>query len=176
MLRHNVIYVDTICLCGLHGWSSESHQEHQEPIISIALRECSYKGACIPAFAPCCFHHHGDYLSAEKKNFLVRQALLSFPISITFISVTDLALSLPFFRTLILYSVFLSSVRCRLNSFITDSTHLDHRFPLHEAAQFKWHGAGGRTVEKTIRCDLHLVESFDPILRYYSLELMIDSP
>ena len=26
MLRHNVIYVDTICLCGLHDWSSDSHQ------------------------------------------------------------------------------------------------------------------------------------------------------
>ena len=25
----------------------------------------------------------------------------------------------------------------RLNSFITDSTHLDHRFMIHEAAQFK---------------------------------------
>ena len=36
----------------------------------------------------------------------------------------------------------------RLNSFITDSTHLDHRFMIHEAAQFKWHGVGGRTVEK----------------------------
>ncbi|CAH3161662.1 unnamed protein product, partial [Porites evermanni] len=57
---------------------------------------------------------------------------------------------------------FLTSVRCRLNNFITDSTHLDHRFPLHEAAQFKWHGVGGRTVEKTIPCDLHLVESFAP--------------
>ena len=28
MLRHNVIYVDTICLCGLHGWSSDSHQSN----------------------------------------------------------------------------------------------------------------------------------------------------
>ena len=34
----------------------------------------------------------------------------------------------------------------RLNSFITDSTRLDHRFLSHEAAQFKWHGVGGRTV------------------------------
>ncbi|CAH3178882.1 unnamed protein product [Porites evermanni] len=50
----------------------------------------------------------------------------------------------------------------RLNSFITDSTHLDHRFMIHEAAKFKWHGVGGRTVEKTIRCDLHVVESFAP--------------
>ena len=50
----------------------------------------------------------------------------------------------------------------RLNSFITDSTHLDHRFMIHEAAQFKWYGVGGRTVEKTIRCDLHVVESFVP--------------
>ena len=53
-------------------------------------------------------------------------------------------------------------MRCRLNSFITDSTHLDHRFALHEAAQFKWHGVGGRTVEKTILCDLQLVDSFAP--------------
>ena len=36
----------------------------------------------------------------------------------------------------------------RLNSFITHSTNLDHRFMLHEAAQFKWHGVGGRKVEK----------------------------
>ena len=36
----------------------------------------------------------------------------------------------------------------RLNSFITDSTHLDHRFMIHEPAQLKWHGVGGRTVEK----------------------------
>ena len=28
MLGHNVIYVDTICLCGLHGWSSDSHQSN----------------------------------------------------------------------------------------------------------------------------------------------------
>ena len=28
MLRYNVIYVDTICLCGLHGWSSDSHQSN----------------------------------------------------------------------------------------------------------------------------------------------------
>ena len=28
MLRHNVIYVDTICLCSLHGWSSDSYQSN----------------------------------------------------------------------------------------------------------------------------------------------------
>ena len=39
----------------------------------------------------------------------------------------------------------------RLNSFIIDSTHLDHRFMIHEAAQFKWHGVGGRTVERSPR-------------------------
>ena len=50
----------------------------------------------------------------------------------------------------------------RLNSFITEGTHLDHRFMTQEAAQFKWHCVGGRTVEKTIRCDLHMVESFAP--------------
>ena len=50
----------------------------------------------------------------------------------------------------------------RLNSFITDRTHLDHRFLLHEAARFKWHGVGGRTTEKTSRCDLHLVGWFAP--------------
>ena len=27
-LGHNVIYVDTICLCGLHDWSSDSHQSN----------------------------------------------------------------------------------------------------------------------------------------------------
>ena len=160
MLRHNVIYVDTICLCGLHGWSSESHQEHQERIISIALRECSYKGACIPAFAPCFFHHHGDYLSAEKNC-----SCQASPIIFSHLYNIYLCNRLSAFAAIfsyILYSVFLSSVRCRLYSFITDSTHLDHRFPLHEPAQFKWHGVGGRTVEKTIRCDLHLVKSFTP--------------
>ena len=34
----------------------------------------------------------------------------------------------------------------RLNSFITEGTHLDHRFMTQEAAQFKWHCVGGRTV------------------------------
>ena len=28
MLRRNVIYVNTISLCGLHGWSSDSHQSN----------------------------------------------------------------------------------------------------------------------------------------------------
>ena len=28
MLVHNVIYVDTICLCGLHGWFFDSHQSN----------------------------------------------------------------------------------------------------------------------------------------------------
>ena len=55
----------------------------------------------------------------------------------------------------------------RLNSFITDSTQLDHRFLLHEAAQFKWHGVLGRKktekkLKKAIRCDLHVVESIAP--------------
>ena len=35
-------------------------------VISIAKKECSHKGACIPAFVPSCFHHHDDYISAEK--------------------------------------------------------------------------------------------------------------
>ena len=58
----------------------------------------------------------------------------------------------------------------RLNSFITDSTHLDHRFMIHEAAEFKWHGVGGRTVEKTIRCDLNVVELFAPHIVILQLE------
>ena len=32
----------------------------------MAMRECSYKGACIPAFARSCFHHDGDYISTEN--------------------------------------------------------------------------------------------------------------
>ena len=77
---------------------------------------------------------------------------------------------------------------CRLNSFITNSayleseewssttavqkwiisyilhisTHLDHHFLLHEDTHIKWRGKGGQTVEKTIRYDLHVVESFAP--------------
>jgi len=50
----------------------------------------------------------------------------------------------------------------RLNNFITESRHLDHRFLIHEAAVFKWQGAGGRTVAKTMRCDLHVVKAFAP--------------
>ena len=38
-------------------------------VISIAKKECSHKGACIPAFVPSCFHHHEDYISAEKNFF-----------------------------------------------------------------------------------------------------------
>ena len=41
----------------------------EEPFISIAVRECSYKGACVPAFASSCFHYHGDYVSAENFPF-----------------------------------------------------------------------------------------------------------
>ena len=68
MLRHNVIYVDTICPCGLHGWSSDSHQSNLSFKSQSFLSQCSYKGACISAFAPSCFHHHGDYISAEKNS------------------------------------------------------------------------------------------------------------
>ena len=42
------------------------------------------------------------------------------------------------------------------------STHLDHHFLLHEDTHIKWRGEGGQTVEKTIRYDLHVVESFAP--------------
>ena len=42
-------------------------------------------------FAHSYFHHHGDYISAEKF-FFVRQVLLYFTISRTFISVIDLAI------------------------------------------------------------------------------------
>jgi len=38
----------------------------------------------------------------------------------------------------------------RLNSFITDRTHLDHRFLLHEAARFKWHGVGVEQLKKLV--------------------------
>ena len=48
----------------------------------------------------------------------------------------------------------------RLNSFITDSTHLDHHFLLHEDTHNTRRGKGGQTVEKTIRYDLQVVQSF----------------
>lgn len=51
---------------------------------------------------------------------------------------------------------------CRLNSFIKNSTHLDHHFLLHKDTHNKWRGEGGQTVEKTIRYDLHVVQSFAP--------------
>ena len=38
----------------------------EELIIFIALGECSYKGACVAAFASSCFHHQGDYISADS--------------------------------------------------------------------------------------------------------------
>ena len=51
---------------------------------------------------------------------------------------------------------------CRLNSFITNSTHLHRRFLLHEDTHIKCRGEGGQTAEKTIHYDLHVVESFAP--------------
>ena len=63
----------------------------------------------------------------------------------------------------------------RLNSFITDSTQLDHRFLLHEAAQFKWHGVRGRTVEKKLFAVISMLWSrLPPILWYYGWELLND--
>ena len=50
----------------------------------------------------------------------------------------------------------------RLNSFITDSTRLDNRFMIHEAAQLNGTVLEVQQLKKTIRCDLHVVESFAP--------------
>ena len=41
----------------------------EEPIISIVLKKCSYKGACDPPFASSCLHHYDDYISAKKISF-----------------------------------------------------------------------------------------------------------
>ena len=109
----------------------------------------------------------------SRKLKIVSQVLIYFTTSITFIFAIDLALScLPCFCTfyilffnisemgeppvLILWHSFI----CRLNSFITNSTHLDHHFLLHEDTHNKRCGEGGQTVEKTIRYDLQVVQSF----------------
>ena len=104
---------------------------------------------------------------------IVRQVLIYFTISITFIFAIDLALScLPCFCTFYILFFNISemgeppvlilwhSCICRLNSFITNSTHLDHHFLLHEDTHNKRRGKGGQTVEKTIRYDLQVVQSF----------------
>ena len=106
---------------------------------------------------------------------IVRQVLIYFTISITFIFAIDLELSsLPCFCTFYILFFNISEMGeppvlilghtfiCRLNSFIKNSTHLDHHFLLHEDTHNKWRGEGGQTVEKTIRYDLHVVQSFAP--------------
>ena len=50
MLGHNVIYVDTICLCGLRRWSSDSHQPNLSfksqsflsPLGSVGIKEHAF--------------------------------------------------------------------------------------------------------------------------------------
>ena len=77
----------------------------------------------------------------SRKLKIVSQVLIYFTISITFIFAIDLALScLPFFGTFYILFFNISemgeppvlilgdSFICRLNSFITNSTHLDHHF------------------------------------------------
>ena len=125
---------------------------------------------------------------------IASQVLIYFTISITFIFEIDLALScLPIFcRFYILFFnisemgeppvlILGHSFICRLNSFTTNSTHLeseewssttavqkwiisyilhisthlDHHFLLHEDTHIKWRGEGGQNVAKTIRYDLH---------------------
>ena len=37
-----------------------------------------YEGACIPTFVPSCFHHHGDYNSAEILFFFCQASPIIF--------------------------------------------------------------------------------------------------
>ena len=93
MLGHNVIYVDTICLCGLHGWSSDSHQSNLSfksqsflsPWGSVRIKERAF-----PRSSPLTFTITA--ITSQRKFFFVRQVLLYFTISITFISVMDLTI------------------------------------------------------------------------------------
>ena len=50
----------------------------------------------------------------------------------------------------------------RLGQFVDKRPQLNYHFMLEESATFKWHGVGGRTVAKTIKSDLHVIESFAP--------------
>ena len=93
MLGHNVIYVDTICLCGLHGWSSDSHQSNLSfksqsllsPRGSVRVKQHAF-----PRSSPLTFTITA--ITSLRKNFFVRQVLLYFTISITFIPVINLAI------------------------------------------------------------------------------------
>ena len=92
-VRHNVIYVDTICLCGLHGWSSDSHQSNLSfksqsflsPRGSVRVKEHAF-----PRSSPLTFTITA--ITSLRKKFFVRQVLLYFTISITFIPVINLAI------------------------------------------------------------------------------------
>ena len=66
MLFLSIQYAFVVYMVGLPTRINKTSLS-EEPFISIAVRECSYKGACVPAFASSCFHYHGDYVSAEKK-------------------------------------------------------------------------------------------------------------
>ena len=66
MLFMSIQYAFVVYMVGLPTRINKTSLS-EEPFISIAVRECSYKGACVPAFASSCFHYHGDYVSAEKK-------------------------------------------------------------------------------------------------------------
>ena len=51
----------------------------------------------------------------------------------------------------------------RLHYFIeSDSGQLDLTFHLTESAIIHWHGVGGRTIAKTVKFDLPILQSFRP--------------
>ena len=50
----------------------------------------------------------------------------------------------------------------RLDNFVATNPNLNHQFLLNDVATFKWRGAGGRTVAKTLQYDLPVVASFAP--------------
>ena len=66
MLFMSIQYAFVVYMVGLPTRINQTSLS-EEPIIFIALTECWYKGSCVSAFASSCFHHHGDYISAEKK-------------------------------------------------------------------------------------------------------------
>ena len=65
MLFMSIQYAFVVYMVGLPTRINKTSLS-EEPFISIAVREYSYKGACVPVFASSCFHYHGDYVSAEK--------------------------------------------------------------------------------------------------------------
>ena len=115
MLGHNVIYVDTICLCGLHGWSSDSHQSNLSfksqsflsPWGSVRVKEHAF-----PRSSPLTFTITA-ITSLRKKFFCQASPIIFYHLYNIYPcnQLSDFAPSVPFlflffFFSYILYSVF----------------------------------------------------------------------